>query len=193
LRLLLPRTPEMSRNREQFANRSEPAFDAMGAAATAADLSLRLLLDPARAARLVDFHRRNGTMPDFSEVLSMAIDHVFADTAPLAPREAELARVVQRVLVERMLDLSANTEAPSWVRTRVDLALSDLLQRIDQITPLDTSERSHFDSLGAEIGRHLARPSPPREPSRTAQPEPPGEPIGSGGETLGDCDFGEGH
>jgi hypothetical protein len=179
LALLVPRPPEAPASREQFASRTPPAFDALGAAATAADLTVRALLDPSRAARMVDFHRRDLDLPDFAEVLQALVEQVFADPAALAPREAEIARVVQRVLVERLLDLSSDSDAAPWVRSRADAALSDLLQRLDRTAPLDGAERAHLAGLAAEIGRHLARPASVREPSRSAPPPPPGDPIGA--------------
>jgi hypothetical protein len=194
LRVLLPRPPELSRSREQFASRTEPAFDALGAAASAADLTLRALLDPDRAARLVDFHRRDPTLPDFSEVLDGIVDRTFAETAELEPRQAEIARVVQRVAVDRLIELSGDEKAAPWVRSRVDSALSDLLQRIDKLVPLDPAERAHDSALTAEIGRHLARPAPAQAPAPGALAEPPGDPIGgSSGAALppdlADCGF----
>ncbi len=204
LRKVAPRTPELASSREQFGNRTGAPFDALGAAATAADLSIRLLIEPSRAARLVDFHRRSPSTPDLSELLSTLVERLFSDTVGLSSREAELARVVQRVLVDRLLALSADSEATPWVRARVDLALSDLLQRLDAIEPLEAPERAHLASLASDIGRHLSRPSAPREAAKAAQREPPGEPIGGGFgsfesmgsmgsmgsfETLGDCSF----
>jgi len=196
LRLLVPRAPELPRSREQFAGRTQPVFDSLGAAATAADFTLRLLLEPSRIARLVDQHRRAASLPSLDEVLATLLDRAFGDTAALAPREAEVARVVQRVVIDRLSELSADADLPSWVRGRLDLALSGLLQRLDQMEPLDGAERAHFDALAAEIGRHLARPAPAREIARAAQPEPPGEPIGGLGAalpavlaTLGECGF----
>ncbi len=193
LRRLLPRTPEMPHDREMLSNRTVPAFDALDAAATAADLTIRGLLEPSRAARMVDFHRRSPNLPDFSEVLSALVGRAFGETANLPPREVEIARVVQRTLVERMEELSANTDAAPWVRERTDLALANVLQKIDQITPVDTAEQAHLDSLGAEIGRYLARPAPPRLPTPAALSEPPGDPIGAAPRglppTLGDCGF----
>ena len=91
-----------------FASKTAPAFDALGAAATAADMTIRQLLQPARAARMVDFHRRNAAQPDFDELLAALVDKVFLDSALLEPREAEIARVVQRVLVDRLIELSGN-------------------------------------------------------------------------------------
>jgi hypothetical protein len=196
LRLLVPRAPEMPHSREQFAGRTQPTFDALGAAATAADLTLRMLLEPSRIARLVDQHRRYASLPALDEVLVAVLDRSFADSAALAPREAEVARVVQRVVIDRLSELSAEPDLPSWVRGRIDLALSGLLQRLDQMVPLDGAERAHFDALAAEIGRHLARPAPAREIARAARPEPPGEPIGGASAalspelaTLGECGF----
>ncbi len=188
LRRLLPRAPELATSREQFGSRTAPVFDALGAAASAADLTLRVLLDPSRAARLVDFHRRSPATPDLSELLNRTIERIFVDATLLPMREAELARVVQRVLVDRLIDLSGNAGAGPWVRARVDLAVADLLQRIDLIEPVEEIERSHLAALAAEIGRHLSRPSPPREPGRAALPEPPGEPIGGAWGELDSAD-----
>lgn len=201
LRKLLPRPHGYEANREMFASRTAPAFDSLDAAATAADMTIRLLLQPARAARLVDFHRRNAAQPDFDEVLTALCNKVFLDTALLEPREAEIARVEQRVLVDRLIELSGNAAAPAWVRSRTDGALADLLQRMDLLVPLDPAEKAHFSAVTAEIGRHLARPAAASAPVRLAPAEPPGDPIGStlqepaaDGEDLefqrvDDCDF----
>ncbi|MEO7795311.1 MAG: zinc-dependent metalloprotease [Thermoanaerobaculia bacterium] len=178
LRKLLPRPNGYSSNREMFSSRTAPAFDALGAAATAADLTMRQLLQPERAARLVDFHRRSAAQPDFDEVLTALCDRVFLDSALLAPREAEIARVEQRVLVDRLIELSGNAAAAAWVRSRTDGALADLLQRMDLLVPLDPAEKAHFSAVTAEIGRHLARPAAPSASVRSAPSEPPGDPIG---------------
>ncbi|HEX9798530.1 MAG TPA: zinc-dependent metalloprotease [Thermoanaerobaculia bacterium] len=192
LRALVPRAPELAPSRELFVSHTSPVFDALGAAATAADLTLRALLEPERIARLVDQRRRNTSLPGLGEVLDALVERAFAETVTLPPREAEVARVVQRTVVDRLTALAADGDVPPWVRSRVDLALSTLLQRMDQVEPLDAAERAHFDALAAEIGRHLSRPSPPREPARVAEPEPPGEPIGglAGAlESLDECGF----
>ncbi len=59
--------------------------------------SIAALFEPARAARLVDFHRRDADLPALEEVADTAIDRAFVDTVALSPRQAEIARVVQRV------------------------------------------------------------------------------------------------
>ena len=204
LRKLLPRPNGYEANREMFTSRTAPAFDALGAAATAADMTIRALLQPARAARMVDYHRRNPAQPGFDDLLGALCDKVFADTALLEPREAEIARVEQRVLVDRLIDLSGNSAAPAWVRSRTDAALADLLQRLDLLVPLDPGEKAHYSAVTAEVGRYLARPAPPVQLSRLAPADPPGDPIGDDGggdrwpgeysgegnyETGDDCEF----
>ncbi len=201
LRKLLPRPHGYEVNREMFASKTAPAFDALGAAASAADMTIRQLLQPARAARMIDYHRRNAAQPDFDESLAALVDKVFLDSALLEPREVEIARVVQRVLVDRLIELSGNMAAAAWVRSRADGALADLLQRMDQLVALDPEEKAHFSAVTAEIGRHLARPAAPTPSTRLAPTEPPGEPIGSASddwasgleisaaERADDCDF----
>jgi hypothetical protein len=179
LRLLTPRPPEWAPGLEQFASRTRPAFDALGAASTAADLVFAALFEPARAARLVDQHRRNPELPALEEVIESTVERVFTDPEALPERQREIARVVQRTLADRLMALSAAPEVAPWVRSRVDVALSDLLQSLDKLEPIDAAERAHATALAADLGRHLARAQPPAMPTRAAAPAPPGEPIGS--------------
>lgn len=185
VRKLLPRPNGYEPHRELFGGSTAPAFDPLAAAATAADLVLRALLQPERAARIVDQHRRNAAAPDFDEVLETVATALFADTALIEPRLAELARVTQRVFVDRLLELSASSHAAPWVRSRADVALADLLQRLEKAVPIDGAERAHLSAISAEVGRYLARPFGAPPAARVAPPEPPGEPIGGGGPFAG--------
>jgi hypothetical protein len=182
VRKILPRPYGYESNREQFSGRTAPVFDALGAAATAADFTVRALLQPERAARMVDQHRRNPQSPDFSEAIAALVDAAFADVALLDPRQAEIARGTQRVVVDRLLDLSSNANAAPWVRSRADFALAELLQKLDALEPLDAAERAHTAAIVSEVGRYIARPFAPAPGIRVAKPEPPGEPIGDAGE-----------
>ncbi|QQR72833.1 MAG: zinc-dependent metalloprotease [Holophagales bacterium] len=180
LQRLTPRPPGWSAYPEQLRGATAPTFDALGLAASLADTVLAGLLDPARCARLVDFHRRNTEVPGLDEVLDKTVASVFADAALLEPRVAEVARTTQRVLVGRLLSLAESAEASSGVRARVESALASLLQRLDKIEPLDGEEKAHLALLIGDLGRFLARPAAVTVRLPAAPPAPPGEPLGDG-------------
>ncbi|HZM89101.1 MAG TPA: zinc-dependent metalloprotease, partial [Blastocatellia bacterium] len=58
---------------ELFSKRTAPAFDPIAAAAICADFAVSGLLDPNRAARLIEFHSHNSANPDFKEVIDALI------------------------------------------------------------------------------------------------------------------------
>ena len=71
---LLPPAFDYPPHREFLGSRTAPAFDALGAAGTAAEITLQPLLAPERLARLVDFHRRDPALPGAAEVLDAIVD-----------------------------------------------------------------------------------------------------------------------
>ena len=77
LELFPPRAFGYSRTRESFKSRTDVAFDAYSAAETAADMSLSLLLHPARASRMVQQKALNTKLPGFDEMLDELIDATF--------------------------------------------------------------------------------------------------------------------
>ena len=72
--LIPPRPPMSGTSRELFPRQTGYVFDPVAAAATAAELTLRTLLDPARAARLIQQNSVDPDLPDFSEVLMRLVD-----------------------------------------------------------------------------------------------------------------------
>jgi len=183
LALLLPRPSEHARNREMFRGATDPVFDPLAAAASAAGLVVRLLLEPHRAARLVDFHRRDPSLPGLSEVIAALEKKVFTAAPEETPRRAEIRRTVETVVVAALIDLAADPEATPAVRARVEAALEDLRGRLPVPRrgrpPQASPESVHRARLTAEIGRWLDRDGPAdRGPSDPPSP-PPGSPIGT--------------
>jgi Met-zincin/Domain of unknown function (DUF5117) len=70
LELIPPRPPAFERTRETFPNRTGVTFDPLAGAEAAADLTIGLLLNPQRAARLDEYHARNAENPPFSDVVA---------------------------------------------------------------------------------------------------------------------------
>ena len=143
--------------REDFRGRSHPAFDALGAAASAADIAVSALLRFERAARLVDQHRRDRSQPGLVEVLERLREAVFRPQTA-GPRQAEIARMVQHTLVRRLIDLAGDGRASPLVRGRVAAHLGRLAGYLGRPSGRDAVQRDHERWLAAEITRHLARP-----------------------------------
>ena len=149
------------------------------AAATAADMAVRLLLRPERTARLVDFHRRDPSLPGLEEVLSAMEDKAFGGAAPRGRTGlAELRRAVQWVVVRRLIGLSSDPQAAPGVRSRVDAELASLPATLGRAGG-EIAEAAHRAFLAREIGRYLDRQGP-GDPAKLPEPPapPPGQPIG---------------
>jgi hypothetical protein len=172
-----PRPPGSERTRELFQGRTDPVLDPLGAAATAADMVVTALLQPERAARLVDLHRRDSAQPGLEVVLEGLIDRVFDPTPPTLPRHGEIRRVVQTVTVNGLIELSSNPAASPEVRTRVDAALATLGVRL--VTPADVGadEAAHRAALAALVTRYQGRVLAPEPMAIDAPSPPPGDPI----------------
>ncbi|TNF74216.1 MAG: DUF5117 domain-containing protein, partial [Acidobacteria bacterium] len=179
LELILPRPFGYGSNRELFGNRTAPAFDGLGAAATAADMTIRGLLQPERAARLVDLHRRDSTLPGFSEVAAALTAKVF-DTPADEERLVEIQRVVGDVLIDRLVTLAADGSAAPEVRSRAEAELAAIAAMLAKRPLVSPAAQSHEQYLVRTISRFLERTEKDGRDGVAALPPPPGSPIGQG-------------
>ena len=86
-------------------------FDAITPAVVAANMTVGLLLNNARAARPVEQHALDPSMPGLEWVLDELIT---ATSKPqtASPYEAEIARAVQRVVMEHVMTLAGSADMP---------------------------------------------------------------------------------
>lgn len=158
------------RTRESFSSNTRFTFDSLGAAATGADLVLGRFLDPVRCHRIVELSTRDNTLPTLEDLLNRTVQRTFWVGTPTLRRDRELRRVVQDVLIGRLMDLGDTGSTP--VRRRVRATLASMLSR------LGTTADQRSVELAQEIRRYLDRPADatPRKPA--ALPILPGAPIG---------------
>lgn len=176
LNRLPPRPLEYPSHRELFRKNTDPVFDAVSPAATSADMTISLLLDPSRAARLVEQHVQFPSLPSLHAVLDRLIVTVF-DRKGGTDYEQEIGRAIQQVLVTRLIGLAADADMPD-VRAAAELALTLIRDRaVDAGKVGSDDERGHYLLIAGDIRRFQERPF--REnTTRVAPQPPPGMPIG---------------
>jgi hypothetical protein len=173
---LPPRPYGVSGSQELFDRYTGLVFDAIAPAASAADMTLALLLDPQRAARLVQQKALDASLPGLDDVLETTT-RALMSPAVNGSYEREIARAVQRVYAERLMELAA--QAPmAQVRA---LATYELTQLAARTAGGDTAQRAHALALAADIERFLERPLEPIRLPAAAPGVPPGQPIGMTG------------
>jgi hypothetical protein len=188
---LVPPSLDYPAHREFFGSRTSPVFDALGAAATAADATLAALLPSERLARLVDFHRRDATLPSLEEVLDAIVQHGFVGPVPSTPRLRELRRTVQDVTVRRLITAAALGTQTTAVRAALEARLRRLAAELARDAARgEPADQALHATLASDITRWLARPVMPAAAATApgAAPEmPPGPPIG-GFNTMDECE-----
>ncbi|HYH82949.1 MAG TPA: zinc-dependent metalloprotease, partial [Longimicrobium sp.] len=173
---LPPRPFTYGAHRELFPRYTGPVFDAVSPAATAANMTFALLFDPQRAARLVEQRALDRSLPGFGEILDRTAAAVFADAGADAYHR-ELARAVQRSMVERLMDVAADAPMPQ-VRAEAAERLRGMRASLPTRVTADRGDQAHYRLLADDIGRFLDRPWEARERREPLAP-PPGSPIGN--------------
>jgi len=174
--LLLRLTPSLGsfsfadNDRELFRKTAYPAFDTIAAAETAADLTFDALLHPQRAARLVEFHRRDSANPSLDEVLRKTRRTVLSHS--VKGRTGEIARTLRARYAFALIDL-AQSEAGPAVKMAADKALDEYA------TALEAGGDMGSLWIADRILAVFDRPLTPAAPSSPAKKLPPGSPIGT--------------
>jgi Met-zincin/Domain of unknown function (DUF5117) len=173
---LPPRPYLYPSHRELFQRYTELAFDAVSPATIAADMTISAVLYPSRAARLVEQHAIDPSLPGLSQVIDRLVQATFG-ARPSRPYEQAINRAVRRVLLDNLLVLGATAPMPE-VRARVDYALESLRKRLAAVpATAPEADRAQAFAMVRDIQRYMRDPTPFAKPVSELEP-PPGDPIG---------------
>ncbi len=173
-----PRPMGFRATRELFAGHTGDTFDPLTAAESAAGLTIAELFNSSRAARLIEFHARNESMPDFAEVIEKTL--IFTWENQRKPgMEGEIQRMVEKMILNRLIHLSVDGSASLQVRA---LALTYILKlekfiKAQLEKEQDIKQMAHFNWSLFEISRYLNDPE--NYAPEPAIGPPPGAPIGN--------------
>jgi len=120
-----PRPDGYPRTRELFKTRTGLTFDPISAAESSASATLAFMLNPERAARLVEYHARDNRQPGLIPVLDKLIAQTWK--APQSTGyNGELQRLVNNLTLRQLLTLAATPDASQSVRGVALLEISGL-------------------------------------------------------------------
>lgn len=175
LALIPPPAMGYSRTREDFRARTGLTFDPVGAAESAAGMTVGLILNAERAARLVEHHAADEAQPSLDEVIERLTGATWK-AAPLKGLSGQVQRAIGTVVLYDLMELAANDGAPAQVRATASAKLTSLREWLLHAVAADASLEAFHQYAAAEIKRFADDPKKigvPRPPAA-----PPGMPIG---------------
>jgi hypothetical protein len=171
-----PRPIGFGRNREIMRNRTDLTFDPLGAAESAADMVVGLLLHPARIGRLVEHHARNPQQPSPQAMLQRLTEKTLLATESKG-LDAEVQRVVQYVVLQKLLALHASAEASHQTRALLAAHLTTWKVELKKKSRhKDIAWQAHYSALLRQVETYQEEPEN-FKPETFLSP-PPGAPIG---------------
>ncbi len=167
---ITPRVPNSPKSRETFSGMTGINFDAIAPARSAVALTLQVLLDRGRAARL----ERAGAIGFESVVQGILNASWYAE--PLKGVEAAIQRQTNMQVLYGLLGLAFDTSADADVRAKSYAAVSELQDWLSRRGPGDSALRAQYRFAEHEIQRLMENPDAMKALTPTVVP--PGSPIG---------------
>jgi hypothetical protein len=175
--MIPPRPTGYPRTRETFKSRTGVTFDPLAAAESAAGTTLSFMLNPERAARLIEYQSRDNTQPGLLPVLNKLIAQTWKAPQP-AGYKGELQRLVNNLTLKQILQLAVNTNAAESVRSIALLQIDDLKKWMQSALPTATDSRKANLLFGlSQISQFEKTPDKFQPAKPLAMPD--GSPIGA--------------
>lgn len=174
--MIPPRPSGYPSSVETFTGYTGPTFDPIAAAESATSTTLSYLLDPERAARLIEYGARDSGQPGFMPV----VDKLFERTwkAPmLAGYKGDLQTTVNNQVLKYLLQLAANSSASEIVRGQALLKIDELKQWMaSSLAAAKPVQKANMMFALSQIEAFKTEPNKFEPP--VALDLPPGAPIG---------------
>ncbi len=178
LSLLPPRPPGYPRGRELFQSWTGLTFDPLNAAAVSADHAIGLILNPQRAARLIEYHARHAENPSLEEVLSRITSATWY-RKPQAGMNGVLQQTVDQIVMNHLFNLGVYSDTNPAVHAIVYDQLVQLHNflsgKIEEID--DPDWRAFYRFAIHQIERFDRAPDELKIPPPGVMPD--GPPIGT--------------
>lgn len=176
--VIAPRPPGQPLDRESFSRNTGITFDWLAPASSAVNLTLDVMLNPKRAARMNNFHALDDALPGFDALLK-----ALAKASWYEKQQDGVTGAIQRMKADQFLyalmALAADAASSGQVRAQALLSIQSFNQWLDGQgnKRFDDDWISHYAKAKREIGLWLDDPSgfAPQSVSKT----PPGSPIGN--------------
>ncbi len=185
LELIPPKALGYYQSRENFRGKTGLTFDPLSAAESSASFSIRLLLNPQRVSRLIEYKSRDTDLPGLDHILNELMDNTWKTTYK-NPYYKEINRVVSMGLLSQMLQLAENPSASTQARA---ITLSSVYQLENWMQSKykkekNNTEKAHLLFALETIKQFKDNPGlfKPNNPD----PLPMGSPIGN---NMLNCDF----
>ena len=176
LELIPPQAFGMGSQRsERFESNSSPVLDPIGMSEIAANITVRGLLNPERAARLEAQHSRNSANPSFGDVIDALLEKTWGIDFLDNGQQDEVQIAIQAVVAEALMDLASDEGASGNVRRIASSKLRALANKNTGMTKGPLLLQRY--EIIVEITRFLERPAAPRTRTRQLS-DPPSDPIG---------------
>lgn len=177
LDLIPPRPPGYPKSRETFPNSTGKTFDPVGPAKSATALTLEVLLNPERAARMNAAHARRDDLPGFGELTSVLVASTWQD-ARLSGLEGAIQRATDQLVLEGLLRLAHNPRADADVSAIALDSVNTLDNWLSARLPreTDTLWRAHYFQARKTIRDVFNDPTLVQQLQTVTVP--PGSPIG---------------
>ena len=176
--LIPPRPIGFAKTRETFPNATGTTFDSIGPAESAVVLTLDALLNPQRAARLIEQNANDVGLPGFSDVCASILDATWFDS-----RDSGTAGLIQRrtdtLVLHALMRLSVDKTASPEVRgiATSTIAGIDNWLSVRTVREGDANWRGLYIDSRSQIAYFRENPAMVAELPQVVVP--PGSPIGS--------------
>jgi hypothetical protein len=169
LNLLLPPPEGSFRNREHFKSRTGLNFDALGAAEIAARDTLKNLLNPQRANRLIEQHARNSSIPSLDTVLQTILDKTWNKNWK-GGYHTEVQNSINVAVLAEIMNLAANESSSPQTQAITKQKLIDFSKTLKKQKSAHAKQAVRDIQKFIKEGKVIINSKP--------QPSPPGSPIG---------------
>jgi hypothetical protein len=178
LKIIPPQPPLYNRTNENFVSNAGLTFDPLSAAAAAAELTIRLILQPQRDARLVEYNSRENTCPSLSEVIDKLI--LASILSPHKDKKGEkIQEVVDNIVLDHLMSLMRAIGTLNEVNAIALFKLNELKKSLTaKIKNIENEDvLAHFEYLISKIDNFEKNPDSTKQVKTPDIPD--GQPIGS--------------
>ncbi|MFT5848149.1 zinc-dependent metalloprotease [Psychroserpens sp.] len=174
LKLFPPRAYGYSRTRESFKGKTGVAFDPMGAAVTASDMTLKLLLNSQRANRMIQQKSLDGKQLGLDQMLKEVLDGTFGKRYDDGYKDEIQQLINERVLLH-IMNLAVSDQSIFQVKAKANDAINSLVSDYLVNKKKPSLYAAQYAMLIKEFREH-----PEKFQIENAPKIPDGSPIGSG-------------